>query len=119
MSTPDDSRKRLQSASPEKQTGVCHHDRKRRITMSDPPSDMEESENEQPTLLTSSPLAIPSPLNRREESDSHNWYCDGKDDTTMVDSPPPPSPIPLTNRPWQHPHATGKPYQEGRPSMDH
>lgn len=92
---PDEAKKRLQQASPEKQTGVRRHDKKRRNTAADPSPNVEEPEAE-PTMSFTSP---PTPILPASETTTHiaempeEWQQDGEGDTTMVDhDSPSPSP---------------------------
>lgn len=80
MAISDKAQIRFQSASPEKQTGVCCYNKKRRNTVANPLSDMEELEGNLPTLST------PYPPDTKDGDNTPEWHKDGKGDTTMVDS---------------------------------
>ncbi|KAG6886873.1 hypothetical protein C0992_001894 [Termitomyces sp. T32_za158] len=98
MSTQDDTRKRAQTNSPEKQTGTRAHDRKRQHVSTGNQSDMEESEPEAEKLTSPAPLTVPPPTEINAQ-DSREWNQDREGDTTMVDSSPTGSPLPPSPTP--------------------
>ncbi|KAG6886769.1 hypothetical protein C0992_002450 [Termitomyces sp. T32_za158] len=117
MSNTDDTRKRAQTKSPEKQAGIRAHDRKRQHISPGNNSDMEESEPEADKLTSPAPLTVPPPQVRGNMPRPQGWNQDREGDTTMVDSSPAGSPAPPSPTPGnRNDPAQGSEESNRRPS---